>query len=172
MIIRNNQPKHIGEERRYATFSDCLNYRYFLDIFWDAELPTLQAIGLNPSTADEMRDDHTVRKLKKLARKWGYGSLCMTNLFAFRATEPKVMKAQADPVGDANMASLLAAGKRASTILCAWGNHGSHRMQSTTVLAELRRHFPEKLHYLRLTKQQQPEHPLYIPESTPLSRLV
>ena len=59
-------------------------------------------IGLNPSTADEVTDDPTVRRCINYAKAWGYAGLCMTNLFAYRATDPVVMKAVAEPIGPDN----------------------------------------------------------------------
>lgn len=38
-------------------------------------------IGLNPSTADETRDDPTIRRCTGYARLWRFGGLLMTNLF-------------------------------------------------------------------------------------------
>lgn len=48
-------------------------------------------VGLNPSTADETEDDQTIRRCVGFAMDWGYGGLCMGNLFAIRATKPKNM---------------------------------------------------------------------------------
>jgi len=59
-------------------------------------------IGLNPSTADETKDDPTIRRCINYAKRWGYSGLCMTNLFALRATKPAVMKANPGPVGREN----------------------------------------------------------------------
>jgi len=36
------------------------------------------------------------------AKAWGYGGVCMSNLFAYRATEPADMKAAENPVGTQN----------------------------------------------------------------------
>jgi len=48
-------------------------------------------IGLNPSTADETSDDPTLTRCINYAKYWGFGGVCMANLFAFRATKPSAM---------------------------------------------------------------------------------
>ncbi len=55
---------------------------------WD-ESKLCDVLGLNPSTADETEDDPTIRRCINFAKTWGYGGLCMTNLFAYRATQPR-----------------------------------------------------------------------------------
>ena len=57
---------------------------------------------LNPSTADEVKNDPTVERCERRARMWGYGGSIVFNIFAFRATDPKNMRAQSDPVGPDN----------------------------------------------------------------------
>ena len=78
-------------ETRTAEFSPCRRYRYTLSIEWDASKERVMFIGLNPSTADETKDDPTVRRCKQFAKDWGYGAMVMTNLFAWRDTDPKKM---------------------------------------------------------------------------------
>lgn len=78
-------------------------------------------VGLNPSTADESKDDNTIRRCVAYAKEWGFDGLCMTNLFAYRATDPKVMLAQADPVGEGNDQVLLDLSKSAGMVIAAWG---------------------------------------------------
>lgn len=72
-----------------ARFSLCRRYRYDLWRRWDISKGYAMFIGLNPSTADKTADDPTIRRCIGFARSWGYGALCMTNLFAFRATDPR-----------------------------------------------------------------------------------
>lgn len=115
-------------------------------------------VGLNPSTADAAQDDATIRRCIEFARTWGYGALVMTNLFAWRATDPGDMLAAADPVGPDNDAALLAAARAADVVVAAWGVHGAHMGRDVAVRAMLPR-----LHYLRLTKDGRPGHPLYLP---------
>src|SRR5271165_6802401 len=57
---------------------------------------------LNPSKADEATDDPTIRRCIGFARSWGFGSLAVGNLFAYRATYPDELCASPDPVGSEN----------------------------------------------------------------------
>lgn len=118
-------------------------------------------IGLNPSTADEVLDDPTVRRCMGYAYDWGYRSMVMSNLFAFRATDPAVMRAAADPVGPDNDASLIYRAKDAALVVACWGIHGVHHDRAARVRAMLEP--VTTLTALRLTKGGHPAHPLYLP---------
>jgi hypothetical protein len=115
-------------------------------------------IGLNPSTADETKDDPTIRRCVAFAKAWGYGGLFMTNLFAFRATDPADMKRAADPYGWDNDHTLTSLARRAGIVVAAWGAHGAYQGRDRSV-----RLLVPNLHYLRLTKAGHPGHPLYLP---------
>jgi hypothetical protein len=118
-------------------------------------------VGLNPSTADEVRDDPTVRRCVGYAKRWGYGALCLTNLFAFRASDPRVLKAHPSPVGADNDRWLAALARRAGIVIAAWGVEGTHLGRDSAVLRLLGR----ELSCLRRTKGGHPGHPLYLPRS-------
>ena len=144
---------------RGAVFSPCRTYRYALHRKWGQGACAL-FIGLNPSTADEKRNDPTIRRCIGFARSWGYDGLVMANLFAFRATQPADMKLAADPVGPDNDATLCQLAKDAGVVVAAWGAHGAHLDRGAQVRAML-----PGLHHLRLTKDGHPGHPLYLPAS-------
>lgn len=114
-------------------------------------------IGLNPSTADEKDDDQTIRRCVDFAKSWGYGGLCMANLFAFRATEPADMFAEKYPVGSGNDEWLVKLSAKAGVIVAAWGNDGAHLGRSREVIRLL-----PNLHYLKMNKTGEPAHPLYL----------
>ena len=82
-----------------ATFSPCRRWRYLLWRRWDAAKPVANFLMLNPSTADEVKLDPTCARARDYAERWGYGALIVTNIFAFRNTDPDQMKAAKDPVG-------------------------------------------------------------------------
>lgn len=143
-----------------ARFSPCRRYRYELWRRWETG-PYLQVIGLNPSTADETNNDPTVRRCIDFAKRWGFSALCMTNAFAFRATDPDDMKAEPFPIGEENDAALASLAAGAGMILAAWGVHGSHLGRDKALLATL-----PPLHCLGVTRAGQPKHPLYIKADT------
>lgn len=140
-----------------ATFSPCRKYRYTLWRRW-ADGPYLMVIGLNPSTADEMRDDPTIRRCIGFAKYWGYHGLCMTNLFGYRATDPADMKACPEPIGEGNNQAIRECAKDAGFVLAAWGAHGSHLYRNESIVDLVQR----EIHCLGLTKEGHPRHPLYV----------
>lgn len=142
---------------RQTIFSPCRTYRYALWREWIGGQGYAMFVGLNPSTADETTDDPTIRRCIAFAKAWGYAGLCMTNLFAFRATDPVDMKAAADPVGPENDKHLLDLAAGAGVIVAAWGANGTHQGRA----AEVRKLLPA-LHCLSLTKDGHPGHPLYL----------
>ncbi len=147
---------------RSATFSSCRKYRYSLWRNWGGIFASGYAmfIGLNPSTADETKDDPTVRRCIGYAMDWGYAGLCMMNLFAFRAILPNVMKAAEDPVGPDNERALIDMAEHSGVIVAAWGIHGSHLGQDNKIWNII-----PNLNYLKLTKDGFPGHPLYLQKS-------
>lgn len=146
-----------GAMERSATLSPCRVYRYALWRRWGRG-PYAMFIGLNPSTADETNDDPTIRRCIGFARAWGYGALCMANLFAFRATQPADMKKAVEPVGWENDHALQTLARGAGVVVAAWGAHGTYKGRDQSV-----RLLVPDLHYLRLTKDGHPGHPLYLP---------
>jgi len=145
-----------------ALFSSCGIYRYWLTRSWDGSRPRVAFIGLNPSTADAENNDPTVLRCLRRAIRLGFGSMTMLNLFAIRATDPKVMLAAGDPVGDGNDAAIAAECKRCSMVIAAWGVDGAHRGRDKAVVEMLRRN-GVTLHCLRVTAGGFPSHPLYLP---------
>jgi hypothetical protein len=144
---------------RTTILSPCRTYRFALWREWDASNPRYAMfVGLNPSTADEATDDATIRRCIAFAKAWRYGALCMTNLFAYRATVPSDMKRAADPVGPENDRHLLEHAAGAGVIVAAWGIDGKFMGRDRQVKAML-----PPMHYLRLTKGGHPGHPLYLP---------
>ena len=75
-----------------AEFSACRKYRYALWRTWDESKPYPMIIGLNPSTADENENDPTITRCINFAKSWGYGGVCVINLFVYCATVPSDMK--------------------------------------------------------------------------------
>jgi len=148
-----------------ANFSECRLYRYALWRIWDESLPTVMWIGLNPSTADETVDDPTIRRCKAFSADWGYGGMYMLNLFAFRATDPRVMRTQEFPIGQENYRFLQEYHDKADLTVAAWGIHGKFLDQDIAV-AKMLTEESTGLVCLGTTKDGHPKHPLYVAGST------
>ncbi|MFT4928999.1 MAG: hypothetical protein ACI8WB_005125 [Phenylobacterium sp.] len=139
-----------------AKLSRCRQYRYALWRTWDDSKPYVMFVGLNPSTADEKFDDPTLTRCINYAKSWGFGGVCMANLFAFRATDPAVMKLADNPVGSQNNKWLKKLASEAGLVVAAWGNDGVYLGRSKKVRARL-----PNLHCLKINKSGEPAHPLY-----------
>ena len=153
-----------------AVFSPGRVYRYTLErVWWPQDKHLVAFIGLNPSTADEIQDDPTVRRCLGFAKRWGYGRMVMLNIFAFRATDPRRLYHQQDPVGPMNDFYLVDAAERASLVVAGWGTHGNYQNRHQNIL-KIFREAGITLHCLRITKEGFPAHPLYLPgHLTPVS---
>lgn len=142
---------------RSAKFSDCLGYRYSLQRVWSPNQRRVLIIGLNPSTADHQQDDPTIRRCIKFAQEWGYGELYMGNLFAYRSTDPAMLKVVEDPVGPANDEWLARLAERSDLVVAAWGNEGAYLNRSSQV-----REMLGPMSVLKLNQSGEPAHPLYL----------
>lgn len=159
--------------RQLAIFSTCGKYRYALGRMWTPathhdRTKVLVVIGLNPSTADERQDDPTIRRCISFAKAWGHHGLTMLNLFAFRATDPKDMKAAIanglDAYGGPAQEEALRVFTEKRRVLCAWGANVDDRTlagHAKPVVAMVRLLGRELVH-LGLTDAGHPKHPLYL----------
>ena len=166
------------------------NYRYWLRWDWDDDKPTLIFAMLKPSTADASDDDPTIRRCVNYAKDWGYGSLYVLNLFAFRATDPKALNGIEDPVGPENddawkkairgVADDLKRNRKRAyqgvnfpalsiitlhkpTIVCGWGSAPIARGREAEIRRWLGIHTKQvNTIALELTKAGAPRHPLYV----------
>ncbi|WP_170789565.1 DUF1643 domain-containing protein [Ruegeria lacuscaerulensis] len=150
-----------GDAPSTAVYSDCEKYRYSLTRVWDAGGRKALFVMLNPSTATEVQNDPTVERCERRARALGFGAFQVTNIFAWRDTDPRKMRAATDPVGPANDAAILDGVEWADQVIAAWGTHGEHLNRGPAV-ETLLRGTGHPLFHLGLTKAGHPKHPLYI----------
>lgn len=153
-----------------CTFSLCRCYRYTLEHVMDPLLPLrrIMWIGLNPSTADEQQLDPTLRRIRGFSQAWGFTAFVMTNVFAFRATVPADMKAQADPVGPDNDYWLGRMASDCEVVVAAWGKHGAHAGRAAKVFEKLSPLTRSGLVCLGRNGDGSPKHPLYVAGDTEL----
>lgn len=154
-----------GDAESLAVYSDCEAYRFRLERVWGPGGRVL-FVMLNPSTATEVQNDPTVERCERRARALGFGAFAVANIFAYRATDPRVMRGVADPVGPGNDAAIVDLAGAADMVVCAWGTHGAHLGRGAAVEALLRRQGRDLFH-LGLTLAGAPKHPLYIGYAAP-----
>ena len=106
------------------------------------------------------------RTTRRFADVWdtvprgNYGILIMVNLFAFRATDPSVMKATDEPAGPDNLVWLTRAIDASDMVVAAWGDDGQYREQGQQILDIF-----HSLYALKINQSGQPAHPLYLKKS-------
>jgi len=146
----------------YAIFSKDRIYRYDLRRNLGYVKSTCLFIMLNPSTADEYRNDPTVTRCINFAKYWGFGRLEVCNIFAYRATDPKELYnlSPEAAIGPENNVRITKAVIRADRVVCAWGNHGELYGRGDEVILEIRDLDTYPLAF-KITQKGQPIHPLY-----------
>ena len=93
---------------------------------------------------------------------WGHGGLIVTNLYALRSTDPRVLLRHVDPIGPGNDGFILAEARACALVVCAWGSWGrdrGHQVVATLEVAGV------PLYALRVNATGTPAHPLYVPYS-------
>lgn len=155
-----------------AVISDDGVYRYRLDRELEShsllakDFRPLVFCMLNPSTADATLDDPTIRRCVGFAQRENAPRLTVVNVYAYRATDPKVMLLAHDPVGPENIHHILDAVKAGKRLVCAWGvNAGSIDVSN---LVSLLKAEGVELLCLGTTKDGHPRHPLYVRADQPL----
>lgn len=146
--------------RGWATFSDDGAYRYTLGRRWAPAGKRVCFCLLNPSTADAKVLDPTLTRCFGYAKRWGFHTMDVCNIFALRSTDPKGLKRVRDPIGPKNNAEIVKLAKRADLVVVGWGTHASLNNRHQEVVDLLTPHCDP--HCLAITKHGYPKHPLYL----------
>lgn len=141
-------------------------YRYMLGRQWGSP-PFLVWMMLNPSTADALIDDPTIRRVVTFSRDFGYGGCRVINLFALRSPSPKDLLVSADPVGPHNDEYIRKYVGQTDTVVCAWGAvHNKLKWRVKDILGVLEG--GPRLTCLGTTSKGDPRHPLYLSKDSQL----
>lgn len=147
----------------WAHFSDDEKYRYLLGRRISDSSSRLLFIMLNPATADESKNDPTIRRCIGFAERWGFGIMEVTNLFAFRTSYVTELRRADEPIGTDNDEWISKALTTADRVVLAWGNHGAYKERSRQV-RRMALNVAQPYH-LGLNKTGEPKHPLYLSAS-------
>jgi hypothetical protein len=132
-------------------------------------------IMLNPSTADALVDDATIRRCVSFSQREGCGSMQVLNRFPLRSRDPGALVDFKDHpdfkvVTEFNRgllaAELMLARQHDWLVICAWGAHSAYAESPSAIENLVLR--PPPLWCLGTTKQGHPKHPLYLAADTPL----
>lgn len=140
--------------KKGAVFSPDSIYRYQLSRSWDIDKPKILFIMLNPSTADEFVEDPTIRRIVNYAKDWGYGSVYVGNLYAFRSTDPKGLNSVEDPIGPENITNIQVLIGLVDKVVYAWGNERKE--------PEWLKKIVTNPYCIDISKKGIPKHPLYL----------
>jgi len=147
---------------RTASLSEDKLYRYELTRRWGECSDYVAWVMLNPSTADALEDDPTIRRCLKFTERLGYGKLVVVNLFAFRATDPKKLLDAEDPIGPQNAVFLRDALLKGSLKIAAWGSVPNKLREAIAPVIAVMKASGYDLKCLGTTKDGSPRHPLYL----------
>jgi len=153
-----------------ATFDSTQLYRYVLWRNFVAE-PTAPCLWvlLNPSTATEFQDDPTVRRCQEFSRRWGHDGCRVVNIFAWRSTDPTVLRKLHDPIGPGNDEYITTEATRSRRIVCAWGRgHWRFVRERARIVREILSRY--ECWCFGKTQFGEPIHPLYQARSAVLHR--
>ena len=159
---------NIGESISGAVFSDSnRRFRYALWRVWQPGGDRLLFIGLNPSTANDIKDDPTIRRLIGFASSWGFGGLFAGNLFSLVTSNPKDLWFSPSPEqpNGPNDVAIKRMCELSSMVMVGWGNEGRNAgIRPKHVLALV----GDPVFCLKTTRAGEPAHPLYFPLSSSL----
>lgn len=160
-----------GREAVSAILSPCGLYRYRLDRTVGMVGPVFAFFGINPSTADATADDATVRKWIGFTKTWGGSRFVVGNVFAFRATDVRMLAGVEDPFGDDIGDHTTSIIEEADVLVPCWGNTTKvpPKLQfAFDVLMDALVSSGKPVRHFGLTKAGDPKHPLMLAYSTPL----
>ena len=154
-----------------AIISECGQYRYRLEREVQHEGKVFAFFGINPSTADDVIDDPTVKKWRGFMQRNGGRRFIVGNVFAFRSTDPKVLSTVEDPFGPDLPHHLRTIIAEADVLVPCWGRlmkmPRELRGAPAQLLDVLVNSGKPVLHF-GVTACKQPMHPLMLGYSTPL----
>ena len=166
-------------------FSDCMTYRWSLDLKISLRRKEIIFIGLNPSKTNQTFLDNTTKKIIKICNKYNYGKIRLINLFGLVSTSPNLLKMHNDPIGYLNNEVIENnINYWSKSINCdlwiGWGNKGTLFDRDVRVYKIIKKYiFFKKKKFsrniepllIKKTKHNNPMHPLYCPDNSKLLKL-
>ena len=147
-------------------------HRLLLTRSWRDNRPNVVIIGLNPSTANGVTDDNTIKRIIGIADYNGYGSFHMLNLFTLVSSKPSDLL-KYPPLHPDTDKWVGIAKHSSNDVIFMWGDIvrqlksvGERRVQDILHIFKNHRQF-----VFALTVKGYPWHPLLLPKKTKLIEL-
>lgn len=150
-------------------------YRYTLHRTWGDGLPssTVMFLLMNPSTADHLHNDSTVKRCISFAKQWGGTKIFVGNVAAYRSTDQSALMAVDDPFGPDNDMWIREMAMRSVMVLVGFGMPKDKRLliKGHEVIKSLKT-YNKNVRVFGWTNPDRetglagPKHPLYIPADT------
>lgn len=138
----------------------------YASFFYDEAMEKpLGVVGLNPSRFRNGRNA-TISILMQIAKREGFDSLFVTNLYSYISPDPKVLKLVETPVEQRNDDWIDKMVASCEKVLCIWGNYGGEDR-----IAAVLPKFADKAYTIGLTKSGRPRHVLHTKKDAKLIKL-
>jgi serine/threonine protein phosphatase 1 len=133
--------------------------------------------GINPSTANDIEDDPTISRIKKIAAENNFDGWVMLNLYPQRATNPDDIHKEADKALILKNVEIIRSVFKAypdALILASWGDAIEKRNYLKDCLEAIISIDYDRRWVCRgeLTSKGNPRHQLYVANNTPLKDLI
>ena len=152
--------------RNIVKFQSLCGKHQFASCFYEESMMNpLGVVGLNPSITKDGKNS-TVSALSKIAKREGFDSLFITNLYSYITPDPKLLKELDEPVLDENDSYIESMMTTCKKVLCIWGNN-AEEYRIVDVLPIIK----HKAYSIGFTKSGRPRHVLHIKIDVPLIRL-
>lgn len=119
------------EFTRFALFDETRKFRYVLRrSFVGSTAPHRLCVWMNPSDADDKKDDASIRVGMSFARRWGDGGIVVINVMDLVLTDSRKLPGdQLDAIGIMHWDYVTQAcagnyGKIHNEVMCGWGDAG------------------------------------------------
>lgn len=159
---------------KYTAVNDGL-YRYELEFNLSDKGKDVSIIMVNPSKADGVIKDATIRKLDGFGSRLGWKKYTVVNIHAYRATDINELKNAMNPVGDNNLHYIVSAILKTEMTFVAWGSLSklpNELRNNWKKVSEIAKILNRDLHCFGVCKDGHPKHPVMIGYNSPVQKWI
>ena len=146
---------------KFAEFSKDKKHRYYLSRKWSENEQVLYVL-LNPSKANNIKNDHTINRLITISKNLGYGGFEVVNLYTIINPKRNKLYEKKRKFSEKNKKLIAKLVARHKTIIYGWGaTENEPNWLSNIVKSPL---------CFNINKNGTPKHPLYLKKESTLKK--